>query len=45
MQGIKNGFLLAWDLFLDGVDMVTAWIERHPKVTLLLIVSYLAIRR
>lgn len=45
MQKLKDGFCKVWGWFLDGVDVVAGWIERHPKTTLGLIVCYLVVRR
>lgn len=45
MDKIKTVLGFAWDCLLDGIDIVTGWIERHPRITLALIVLYLMVRR
>jgi hypothetical protein len=45
MDKITNVLKTGWEYFLDGVDYTASWIEAYPKVTLALIVAYVAIRR
>ena len=40
-----TGMKYIWHLFLDGVNYVSAKVSDYPKITLLLVLSYVLIRQ
>lgn len=45
MKQIKDAIWFVWDLAVDGYDIVTGWMGRHPQAVFWLVLVYLVVRR